>query len=310
MEAYLFAHYREKPTPDGEQVYFSISKDGMKWDKINNGNPVIWSSSGEGGVRDISIIRAKTGRYYIFAADLCLANTFTQKYNRDWRGVSKYGSKYLVMWESDDLVHWSEQKMLDLGEESFGCMWSPGVVYDGEQGDHILYWLSSSERDGFVNKALYYSRTPDFKEFTYPRLMYRRNGSSLNRAVICEYQKRYYRFLSEENPGGVTLEVADAPTGKYERIEAFDQLISKLDSPDRYKDPVVYRLKDGKWCLLLTFYHHGVAGGYIKLLSEDITAGKFKRLERELRFPYSFKNGSVIPITLKEYERLKNFTEW
>jgi hypothetical protein len=38
---YLFAHFKEKITPDGEQVYFSVSRDGFNWEKVNNGNPVV-----------------------------------------------------------------------------------------------------------------------------------------------------------------------------------------------------------------------------------------------------------------------------
>lgn len=30
-QAYLFVHFREKTTPDGEQVYFGISRDGFHW---------------------------------------------------------------------------------------------------------------------------------------------------------------------------------------------------------------------------------------------------------------------------------------
>ena len=37
---YLFVHFKEKITPDGEQVYFSISRDGFNWEKVNDGNPI------------------------------------------------------------------------------------------------------------------------------------------------------------------------------------------------------------------------------------------------------------------------------
>ena len=30
MQAYLFVHFREKSTPDGEQVHFGLSKDGFQ----------------------------------------------------------------------------------------------------------------------------------------------------------------------------------------------------------------------------------------------------------------------------------------
>ena len=41
MQAYLFVHFREKTTPDGEQVYFGVSKDGFNWEEVNGGDSII-----------------------------------------------------------------------------------------------------------------------------------------------------------------------------------------------------------------------------------------------------------------------------
>ena len=46
-QAYLFVHFREKTTPDGEQVYFGISRDGFHWEAVNDGAPVLWAYSGK-----------------------------------------------------------------------------------------------------------------------------------------------------------------------------------------------------------------------------------------------------------------------
>lgn len=43
MQAYLFVHFRERRTPDGEQVYFGLSRDGFRWEAVNSGQPVLWS---------------------------------------------------------------------------------------------------------------------------------------------------------------------------------------------------------------------------------------------------------------------------
>ena len=51
-QAYLFVHFREKTTPDGEQVYFGISRDGFHWEAVNDGAPVLWAYYGDKGVRD------------------------------------------------------------------------------------------------------------------------------------------------------------------------------------------------------------------------------------------------------------------
>ena len=74
MQAYLFVHFREKTTPDGEQVYFGLSKDGFHWEAVNEGNPVLWAYYGDKGVRDFTIVRCEERRkFYIFATDLSLS---------------------------------------------------------------------------------------------------------------------------------------------------------------------------------------------------------------------------------------------
>lgn len=310
--AYLFVHFKEKSTPDGEQVYFALSNDGFHWERINNGNPVLWSRKGEGGVRDTAIIRSRSGRYYIFAADLCLANNFTKKYNRDWQGVSRYGSKFLVMWESDDLIHWSEQKMLDFGEEDFGCLWSPDIIYDKAVDDYILYWTSTHISDNFEHKAIYYSRTSDFRGFTYPKMMYRKEHDDVVDSVIYEEHGMYFRFSkSTHNPARVVLEKSDTIIGNYERIPEFDKTMNCLEEPEAYQAAVAYPLADGRWCLMLDYYGgESATQGYIPFLTNNIESGLFERADKEFSFPYRFRNGSVIKITTEEYGRIKSYKEW
>ena len=73
MQAYLFVHFREKTTPDGEQVYFGVSRDGFHWEALNGGRPVLWAYYGDRGVRDFTITRSRLdGKFYIFATDLSL----------------------------------------------------------------------------------------------------------------------------------------------------------------------------------------------------------------------------------------------
>lgn len=62
MQAYLFVHFREKTTPDGEQVYFGVSKDGFNWEEVNGGAPVLWAYYGDKGVRDFTVVAAKIHR--------------------------------------------------------------------------------------------------------------------------------------------------------------------------------------------------------------------------------------------------------
>ena len=112
MQHFLFVHFKERRTPDGEQIYFAVSPDGFKWEAINDGQPVLWAVLNEKGVRDATIVRADNGRFYIIATDLSLAYNMRRVYNNDWHRVQREGSSSLMMWESEDLLHWSEEKEL------------------------------------------------------------------------------------------------------------------------------------------------------------------------------------------------------
>ena len=57
--AYLFTHFKEKITPDGEQVYFAVSKDGFNWEQVNGGNMILEAKKGSLGCRDIEIVKLK-----------------------------------------------------------------------------------------------------------------------------------------------------------------------------------------------------------------------------------------------------------
>ena len=102
MQAYLFVHFREKTTPDGEQVYFGVSRDGFHWEALNGGRPVLWAYYGDRGVRDFTITRSRLdGKFYIFATDLSLSYGMRGRYHHSWEEIGRNGSKCFSVWESE-----------------------------------------------------------------------------------------------------------------------------------------------------------------------------------------------------------------
>lgn len=305
---YLFVHFKEKTTPDGEQVYFALSRDGFNWEEINGGYPVLWSVKGDCGVRDFTIKRVKGGKFVILATDLSLAYGMDGKYQHNWGEISVHGSHELVLWESYDLVHWQKQRMITLGGNELGCRWAPDIVYDKQNGDYILHWSSPDEKNGYGDKAIYYSRTKDFETFSSPALLYRKEDSGVIDSCIVEEKGVYYMFIkSEDKPKHIILLKSDSPTGKWERITAFDKEMNTL-KPMVYEAPTAFKLSDGRWCLMLDYY--GVKGkgqGYVPFVSDDISKGVFLRSDGEFSFPYGFKHGTVLEITEAEYERVKKY---
>lgn len=309
LDAYLFVHFKEKKTPDGEQVYFALSTDGFHWETVNGGQPVLESGLGENGVRDHTIVRTDEGKFHILATDLSLANSFHGKYEGDWAHIGTGGSRNLSLWSSDDLVHWSEQRLIELGDDGFGCLWAPDIIRDPQQGDYVVHWSSSHASNGYGPKAIYYSRTRDFEQFTAPKLLHRKADSGIIDSAIYEEDGYFYRFLkSEKNPETLILEKGASLTGDdYVRNDAFDEEMAKLEQ-GVYEAPTAFRLRDGKWCLMLDFY--GVEGdgqGYVPFIADSLADGRFIRSDADFSFPYGFKHGTVLGITQEEYARIKGY---
>lgn len=309
MSAYLFVHFKEKRTPDGEQVYFALSRDGFHWETVNDGNPVLWSYQGDKGVRDFTITRTHEGRFVILATDLSLAYGMPNQYENSWAKISRNGSKCLVMWQSDDLIHWIDQKMLPLGDDRFGCLWAPDIIYDKESGDYIVHWSSSHIRNDFGPKAIFYSRTRDFESFSEPQLLYaKEDGGPVIDSAMYEENGVYYCFLkSEGNPSSIILVRSDHVTGPFVRVAEFDKSMAELEA-GKYEAPTAFVTADGRWCLMLDFYGCSAEGqGYVPFLADSLASGHFVRSDASFSFPYGFKHGTVLSITDQEYERLKDF---
>lgn len=319
MEAYLFAHFKEKATPDGEQVYFGLSKDGYNWEAVNGGEPVLWSRMGDEGVRDFCITRTRDNRFVILATDLSLANHFSGKYQSDWNIVNQAGSPYLSLWESDDLIHWSDQKLVRVVDDSFGCAWAPDVIYEEESGEYLVHWSSVKKGDKDRRMAIYCARTKDFEHYSAPQLFAKRDGTQIIDSNVVYSNGWYYRFIKWNVPQGhIYLERNRTLTPKtdsglseengWEQMPAFDAEMEKL-AAGVYEAPTSFEMSDGKWCVMLDFYGTKIKEeqGYVPFVAEDIATGKFVRSDASFSFPYGFKHGTVMPITMEEYERIKTF---
>lgn len=312
-QAYLFVHFREKDTPDGEQVYFALSRDGFHWEAVNEGKPVLWAYYGDRGVRDFTIVRCREReKFYIFATDLSLAYGMRGKYHQSWDEIGRCGSKYFSVWESDNLADWTEQRLVKLGTEEMGCLWAPDVLYDEQEGDYLLHWSSSHKSDGYLRKRIYFSRTKDFQNFSKPEVLYEKEDSSVIDSAIYYEQGTYYMFVkSEAAPARIMLLRSRQAAGQYERIEAFDacmqaQAEKKQIDDGVYEAPTAVQLADGRWCLFLDYYGVPGAGqGYVPFLADRLKNGEFWRADREFHFPYGFKHGTILKISLEEYERIR-----
>ena len=307
MKHYLFVHFRETTSPEGEQVYFALSRDGFFWEALNGGRPILWAYYGDHGVRDMTIVRDRfTGRFHIFATDLSLSYGMRGKYAHSWEKICRNGSKSLAHWQSDDLVHWNEEELVQLGDENFGCVWAPDVIFDEEAGEYLLHWSSATADNQYGPMGIFFSRTRDFVHFSKPELLYRKdNGTVIDSAMYWEDGKYYLFVKSQANPKQLMLLCAERATGPFSRINAFDEAMKPVRE-GLYEAPTALRLEDGRWCLFLDFYGAaGAAQGYVPFIAPSLASGAFVRSDAAFHFPYGFKHGTTLELSEEEYERMR-----
>lgn len=302
---YLFSHFKEKITPDGEQVYFGISRDGLHWEAVNGGNPVLTAALGEKGCRDITVIRLHTGGFVILTTDLSIAYRMDENYWVDWKKVNSTGSKCLRMWKTDDLVHFSEERLIHMGRDDFGCLWAPEIFFDEINEEYLIHWGSTLAEDSFTHMSVFCCTTKDFESFTEPKLYFTKDNEILD-THITKVGDTYHLFYKNADHPPMNMHATSKNLyGPFEHDEKLEQYMHDLGNAGSYEGPTSYILPDGRWCLMLDFFGcEKEKMGYVPFISATPGVAEFERCPEAVSFPYGFKHGGVIEISEEEYTRL------
>ena len=293
LKGYMFAYFSGSSRSDAEQIYFGSSQDGLHWNDLNRNDPVLTSDQGDKGVRDPFIMRSPDGdKFYLIATDLRIAGT-------DWGTAQTAGSKSIAIWESNDLVNWSNMRLIKIARDDAGCTWAPEAIYDDKTGEYIVYWASRVGEDNYAKQRIYISKTRDFYTFTAPEVYIDRSLDVID-ATMTKYNGTYYRFSKDEVNKNILIDTSDQLLGK-----AFTALPSSTVGAEKnVEGPAIFKFNgENKWCLLLDNYG---GGGYYPLVSNDISSGVFTKLDSsQYKLPTGPRHGTVMPITQKEYDALQ-----
>jgi hypothetical protein len=295
---FLFVTFKGEQSPLTEQIYFSVSNDGRRWEALNGAEPVLVSTLGEKGVRDPYLVRAHDGKkFFLIATDLSI------NLNRNWSRSVRAGSHSLVIWESADLVKWSEPRLVAVAPEDAGCTWAPEAVYDEEAHDYLVFWASTNKSDNFAKHRIWAARTKDFKAFGKP-FIYIEKATSIIDTTIVRADGRYYRFTKDEKFKAITQEVSDKLMGPWQDVAGFSlEKMTGYEGPECYLVEPAAAGKPATWCLILDYYSKGK--GYQPFITHDLAGGQFTAAEG-FTFPHRFRHGSVLPVTAAEYQRLES----
>jgi hypothetical protein len=303
---YLYVHFKREDE-GGEQIYFALSdgNDPLRFDDLNGGEPVLRATLGERGVRDPHIVRSVEGdRFYMVATDLCLFMSL------DWDRHQRWGSRSIMVWESEDLVDWGEGRLVEVAPPTAGNTWAPESVWDPEQGAFLVHWSSKlydgPEHEGESYNRIMYATTRDFREFSEPQVWIDRGWNTIDATVI-EHEGVYYRFLKDERS-----RTKGAPLGKSIFAETATSLTGEwkpltegigLGPISQGEGPLVYRSNtEDRWVLWTDEFT--ADRRYVPFETRDLAGGEWEPSEG-FRLPSDPCHGVVLPVTAEEYRRLR-----
>lgn len=297
MAGYLFVHFTGEEK-DGEQVYFSISKDGLFWEDLNACKPVLYSNIGEQGVRDPFLVRdEKEGKFYLIATDLRI------EAGKGWGAAQEQGSRDLIIWESKDLLHWSEERSCTVGILEAGCVWAPEAVYDYEKDEFLVFFASKTKKEGEEHRKqrIYAAYTKDFREFSETFLYIEKEKDIIDTTIVQEGGV-YYRFSKDETTGVIQMERSTSLLGEFQPVSS-----EVLEGMKGVEGPECFERPDGTWCLIVDRFAEGK--GYLPLVTEELGSGKWRVLpDTEYNMGRVKKrHGGILKLTEEEYDRLHSY---
>lgn len=341
-EGYLFAHFIGEMDGNSEQIYFSVSEDGLHFKDLNGGKPILVSTVGEKGVRDPYLYRSPVeNRFYLIATDLSIYNRGGWfKNEQGYYDASTTGSSNLVLWESEDLINWSQPRLLPVAPKNAGMAWAPEMIYHEETEEFIIFFSSSIMNPSTKMKekpnAIYYVATRDFVEFSEAKILIDNQSDPDGKireiidTTILKIGDTYYSASKDgdnaEANGGIrilkTKTLLDA--GRWEKVLDLDELslnieglgIKNLDNGDlEGPELFVYNRKDWEnenvpeYGIILDRFQADL--GYLPIKTVDFedstnANNSWKILSSD---EYSFdklkkRHGTILNITKEEVSKL------
>ncbi|MCE6997345.1 family 43 glycosylhydrolase [Saccharothrix sp. S26] len=312
---YAFAYFTGNSVA-GEKIYFAASRgnNALQWDELNNGAPVLTSTKGTQGLRDPFLIRSPEGdRFFLIATDLSIGR------DGNWDRAQRQGSLYLEVWESTDLITWSEQRHVKISPPTAGNTWAPEAYWDDTTKQYVVFWASKlyAENDpqhtGNTYNRMLYATTRDFTTFSEPKIWQDRGSSRIDSTVIKD-DGLYYRFTKDEGAGGTgcsdiiqekatSLTAVDLPGAP---AWAFQQgCIGRDAGTSAVEGPTVFKANPGDksgYPYYLFVDEYG-GRGYIPLGTTSLDAPQW-RVPPAFDLPAGPRHGTVVPVTAAEHTAL------
>ncbi|WP_051197096.1 family 43 glycosylhydrolase [Jonesia quinghaiensis] len=312
-EGYAFAYFTGD-SKAGENIFLAASKgnNALQWQELNGGEPILKSTKGTEGLRDPFIIRSPEGdTFYLIATDLSIGG------GTSWDASQRTGSRHVEIWESSDLINWSEQRHVEVSPPEAGNTWAPEAYYDESIGAYILFWASKlydsqdTDHTGNTYNRMMFAVTRDFVTFTEPEIWQDQGMSRIDSTVIKDGDT-YHRFTKDEGAGGtgcsdIIQERSTTLRAQLDEWEMVTSCIGKKAGTSAVEGPTVFAANPGdvngeSFYLFVDEYG---GRGYIPLATKDLNNPDWK-VPASYDLPAKPRHGTVVPVTKAELNALTN----
>lgn len=333
---YLMVHFVEDSAGYAEKIYLDISRgdNPEQWDPLNGRNPILASNLGTTGTRDPFITyNPETETYYIIATDLRVFNANDPSWNNgNWGAWASQGSTMMNVWESKDLITWSNVRQIDVSLDTndntaayLGMMWAPEATwvddYYGEgQGAFVVYWSSNVYSDAAHTQSdggsdIMWGATTDFTQDTWEFGGVMLDGGQagcIDTNILQDGGKTYHITKSQASGEEIIMEYTDEKEWwlvgsdrdsnyQWTRVQTAigADWYGAVEGPASFKDHSV----DNRWYL---FVDDLPTPGYQPMVSTDLYSG-WDHLDTSNYFLTSYtKHGGVISLTKAQYDAIRN----
>ncbi|KAI6375400.1 hypothetical protein MCOR25_002966 [Pyricularia grisea] len=296
---------------DEPSVYFYLSNgnNALSFSPMNKGAAVIKPTKGTGGVRDPNIVTGggneEGKKWYIIGTDLDINKT-------TWDLSQRNGSRGILVWESTDLVNWTNERLVTVEDDTAGMVWAPEALWDASMNQYMVHWASKfykTSDPGHTgapsSTVIRYAHTSDFITFTAPKTYIDLSPTDVIDLAILPVPNsdgRFIRFLKDETRKTVFVEYGYLGLhGNFTRDGGNNATIdSGVEGPAPFwdnKDPYTAHL-------LLDHYDGDGYWPYENAVNPAKNTGW--SVSDRSDFPKNLRHGSVLPINQTLYDNLKS----
>lgn len=293
-EAYLFAHMTRA---DYGKLYYSVSLDGLHWDRLNDGKRITDDYRGHP-----DIARGPDGTYYL---------------------VGNQGS-VIDIYSSGDLIQWRrysnftpDLKSTPGYSQAMRSVGAPKIYFDEPSKQFVITWhtphVKGTKEDAeryWTSQRTLYVTSKDLKEFSAPpKRLFDWEMGTID-VFLRQAEGKYWAIIKDE-----TYPTLDWVTGKTVRIASSDSLfgpykdLSPPISPNFREAPTLIPSPNGEVWYLYYEQYPGLSYGVSvadKLSGPwyQLSGYTFHRKWDKYSLPPTVRHGAMMAISRKQYDAL------